>query len=177
MSFSVVAVSLKNNRSSRSVLAAVRKGKDPSLFTVVFEDTAALAGLVVAFIGVLLSHLLNVPELDGAASVVIGMLLVSAAIWLAAESRSLLVGEVADPEIVAALRDAALSDPAVVDLGEVLTMHLGPEQVLLNIEVTFVSGITVEEVDSAIRRVGRCIQLTHPQVTHIFGEVRNRQTP
>ncbi len=64
-----------------------------------------------------------------------------------------------------------------MDLGEVLTMHLGPEQVLLNIEVTFVSGITVEEVDAAIRRVEQRIQLTHPQVTHIFVEVRNRQTP
>ena len=176
MSFTVAWRAFKANRGSLNVLTAIHRGKDPSLFTVVFEDTAALAGLVVAFIGVLLSHLLNVPELDGAASVVIGLILVSAAVWLAAESRSLLVGEVADPEIVAALRDAALADPDVMELGEVLTMHLGPEQVLLNIEVTFRSGITVEDVDATIRRIEQRIQLTYPQVTHIFVEVRNRQS-
>ena len=87
------------------------------------------------------------------------------------------MGEVADPEIVAALRDAALTDPSVMDLGAVLTMHLGPDQVLLNIEVTFRSGITVEEVDAAVRRIEQRIQLPYPQVTHIFVEVRNRQTP
>lgn len=177
MSFTVAWRAFKSHKGSRNVVTAVRRGKDPSLFTVVFEDTAALAGLIVAFIGILLSHLLGIPELDGAASVVIGMILVSAAIWLASESRSLLVGEVADPEIVSALRDAALCDPAVADLGDVLTMHLGPEQVLLNIEVTFKSGITVEEVDDAIRRIEQRIQLPYPQVTHIFVEVRNRQTP
>ncbi len=123
-------------------MAAVRRGKDPSLFTVVFEDSAALLGLFVAFLGVLLSDLLEMPVLDGAASVVIGLILVSAAIWLAEESRSLLVGEVADPEIVAALREIAMNDPAVMDLGEVLTMHLGPDQVLLNIEVEFSAADT-----------------------------------
>ncbi len=177
MSFTVAWRAFKQNRGSRSVVAAIRRGKDPSLFTVVFEDSAALLGLAVAFIGVLLSDVLDMPELDGAASVVIGLILVSAAVWLAAESRSLLVGEVADPEIVEALRGAALGDPAVMDLGEVLTMHLGPDQILLNIEVTFRPGITVEDVDSAVRRIEQRIQIPYPQVTHIFIEVRNRQTP
>ncbi len=176
MSFTVAWRAFKQNRGSRGVLSAVRLGKDPSLFTVVFEDTAALAGLFVAFVGVLLSDLLGIPELDGAASVVIGLILVSAALWLAAESRSLLVGEAADPDIVAALRRAALADEAVMELGEVLTMHLGPEQVLLNIEVTFRSGISVEEVDAAVRRIENRIQLDYPQVTHIFVEVRNRRS-
>ena len=131
-----------------------------------------------AFIGVLLSHLLNVPELDGAASVVIGLILVSAAIWLAAESRSLLVGEVADPEIVAALRDAALSDPAVD--GPRRSAHHAPRarsRCCSTSRSPSGSGIPVEEVDAAIRRIEQRIQLTYPQVTHIFVEVRNRQTP
>jgi divalent metal cation (Fe/Co/Zn/Cd) transporter len=158
------------------VIAAIHRGKDPSLFTVVFEDTAALVGLFVAFVGVLASDLLDMPILDGAASVVIGLILVCSAIWLAQESRSLLVGEVADPEIVAALREIALTDSAVLDLGEVLTMHLGPEQVLLNIEVRFRSQIPVEEVDAAVRRIEKRIQIPYPQVTHIFIEVRNSQS-
>jgi cation diffusion facilitator family transporter len=177
MSFTVAWRAFKRNRGTLNVITAIHRGKDPSLFTVVFEDTAALAGLFVAFVGVLLGDLLHQPRFDGAASVVIGLILVSSAVWLAAESRSLLVGEVADPEIVAALRDAALCDPQVMDLGEVLTMHLGPEQVLLNIEVTFRPGIPVEEVDATVRRIEQRIQLTYPQVTHIFVEARNRQTP
>lgn len=173
MSFTVAWRAFRANRGSRSVFAAVRRGKDPSIFTVVFEDSAALLGLLVAFVGVLLSDLLDMPVLDAVASVVIGLILVSAAFWLAQESRSLLVGEVADPEIVAALREIALTDPAVVALGEVLTMHLGPEQVLLNIEVQFEPGIPVEEVDAAVRRIEKRIQVPYPQVTHIFVEVKN----
>jgi cation diffusion facilitator family transporter len=173
LSFSVAWRTFRSSRGSRSVVAAIRRGKDPSLFTVVFEDSAALLGLLVAFIGVLLSDLLDKPVLDGAASVVIGLILLSSAAWLAEESRSLLVGEVADPEIVAALREAAMADPAVMDLGEVLTMHLGPDQVLLNIEVQFMPQIPVEEVDAAVRRIEKRIQGPYPQVTHIFVEVRN----
>jgi cation diffusion facilitator family transporter len=177
ISFTIAWRAFGTHRGSRSVVAAVRRGKDPSLFTVVFEDSAALLGLVVAFLGVLLSHLLDAPVLDGAASVVIGLILVSSAVWLAEESRSLLVGETADPEIVQAFREIALDDPAVMGLGEVLTMHLGPDQVLLNIEVQFCPRIPVEEVDAAVRRIEKRIQVPYPQVTHIFVEVLNAQSP
>ncbi len=176
ISFTIAWRAFKTQRGSRSIVAAVRRSKDSSLFTVVFEDSAALVGLFVAFMGVLLSDLLDMPVLDGAASVVIGLILVSAAVWLAEESRSLLVGEVADPEIVAALRQVAMNDPAVMDLGEVLTMHLGPDQILLNIEVQFMPQIPVEEVDAAVRRIEEQIQVPYPQVTHIFVEVRNSQS-
>jgi cation diffusion facilitator family transporter len=175
VSFTVAWRAFRTHRGSRGVLAAVRGGKDPSLFTVVFEDSAALLGLVVAFFGVLASDISGIHELDGAASVVIGIILVSAALWLAAESRSLLVGEVADPEIVAALREIAMTDPAVMNLGEVLTMHLGPDQVLLNIDVEFRPRIPVEEVDAAVRRIEKQMQGPYPQVAHIFVEVRNEQ--
>jgi cation diffusion facilitator family transporter len=177
LSFTVAWRAFRTARGTRNVITAVRRGKDPSLFTVVFEDSAALLGLLVAFLGVLLSDLLDMPVLDGAASVVIGLILVSAAVWLAEESRSLLVGEVADPDIVAALREIALSDPAVLARGEVLTMHLGPDRVLLNIEVQFTPKIPVEEVDAAVRRIEKRIQVPYPQVTHIFVEVRNAQSP
>ncbi len=176
ISFTVAWRAFRRHKGNRNVITAVRRGKDPSLFTVVFEDTAALLGLVVAFLGVLLSDLLDMPILDGAASVAIGLILVSAAIWLAEESRSLLVGEVADPDLVAELRRIASADPAVMDLGDVLTMHLGPDQVLLNIEVQFRPAIPVEEVDAAVRRIERQIQVPYPQVTHIFVEVRNAQS-
>ena len=171
ISFSVAWRAFRTHKKGKKTLTAIRHGKDPSLFTVLFEDTAALLGLVVAFLGVLLSHVLHAPVLDGVASVVIGVILVCAALWLARESRSLLVGEAADPELVAAVREIALADPAVVGLGAVLTMQLGPEEVLLNIEVQFAPGSTVETIQAAIRRIEEHIKGPYPQVSRIFVEV------
>ena len=136
-----------------------------------FEDTAALLGLVVAFVGVASSHLLHKPVFDGLASVVIGCILVVAALWLAYESRSLLVGEAADPEMVAEIRRIVLEDPAVTGLGVVLTMHLGPDDVLLNIEVKFTPGLPAEDIHAAVHRIEESINDPYPEVTRIFIEV------
>ncbi len=177
LSFSVAWKAFRHSRRGRPTIAAIRQGKDPSLFTVLFEDTAALAGLVVAFIGILLSHLLHAPAADGAASVIIGLILVTAALWLARESRSLLVGEAADPELVAALEEIALTDPAVVGLGAVLTMHLGPDEVLLNIEVQFAPGSTVEAIHQAVHRIEKRIADRFPEVNRVFVEVEAPSSP
>ena len=171
ISFSVAWKAFGTTKGSRRVLSAIHHGKDPSMFTVLFEDTAALLGLGVAFIGVFLSHQLEEPFIDGLASVIIGCILVCAAGWLAYESRSLLVGEGADPELVAAVRAIALADPAVVGLGAVLTMHLGPEDVLLNIEVRFTPGLPAEDIHAAVHRIEERIAEPHPEVNRIFIEV------
>jgi cation diffusion facilitator family transporter len=170
-SFSVAWRVFRGTRGGRHTLSAIHHGKDPSLFTVLFEDTAALLGLVVAFVGVFLSHQLDAPVLDGLASVVIGCILVVAALWLAYESRSLLVGEAADPVMVADIRRIVLEDPAVTGLGVVLTMHLGPDDVLLNIEVTFTPGLAAEEIHEAVHRIERRINELYPAVSRIFIEV------
>jgi len=172
ISFTIAWRTFKQAKGTRSVFTAIRHGKDPSLFTVLFEDTAALLGLVVAFVGVFLSHQLDMPVLDGAASVGIGAILVVAALWLAYESKSLLVGEAADPEVVAAIREIALADPDVQGLGVVLTMHLGPEEVLLNLEVQFTPGLTAECIHEAVLRIEERITAQYPQVTRIFIEVQ-----
>ena len=177
LSFSVAWKSFRATKKNRPTLAAIHQAKDPSLFTVLFEDSAALLGLFVAFLGVLLSHLLNAPTIDGAAAVVIGLILVCAALWLAYESRSLLVGEAADPELVAALRELALADPSVVGLGAVLTMHLGPEEVLLNIEVQFTPGSTAEQIHMAIHRIEKEISARYPEVDRVFIEVEVPASP
>lgn len=171
ISFTVAWRAFRRVKGSRRVLTAIHHGKDPSLFTVLFEDAAALLGLGVAFLGVFLSHALGLPVLDAAASVVIGVILVCSAGWLAYESRSLLVGEAADPELVAAIRKIALSDPAVTGLGAVLTMHLGPDDVLLNIEVGFAPGLPAEGIHAAVHRIEDRIAARHPEVTRIFVEV------
>lgn len=171
LSFSVAWKAFRKTKGSKRTFAAIHHGKDPSLFTVLFEDTAALLGLVVAFFGVFISHQLEAPAIDGAASVVIGFILICAAGWLAYESRSLLVGEAARPELVAAVRKIALSDPAVVGLGTVLTMHLGPEEVLLNIEVQFTRGLPAEDIHAAVHRIEERISEPFPEVSRIFVEV------
>lgn len=170
-SFTIAWRVFRKHKQGRGLVEAIHRGKDPSLFTVLFEDTAALLGLAVAFLGVLLSHLLHAPVLDGVASVIIGCILVCAALWLAYETKSLLVGEAADPELVATIKDIALSDPAVVGLGAVLTMHLGPKDVLLNIEVQFKPDLTVAEVRAAINRIEQRIAGPFPEVSRIFVEV------
>ena len=171
ISFSVAWRAFRGTRGGRRALAAIHHGKDPSLFTVLFEDTAALLGLAVAFLGVFLSHQLHATVLDGLASVIIGLILVCAAGWLAYESKSLLVGEAADPRMVAAIREIALADPAVTGLGVVLTMHLGPEDVLLNIEVQFTPGLPAEQIHTAVHRIEERITARHPEVSRIFIEV------
>ena len=173
LSFSVAWRTFRGSRSrrGRSTIAAIHHGKDPSLFTVLFEDTAALMGLAVAFVGVFLSHQLDAPWLDGTASIVIGCILVVAALWLAYESRSLLVGEAADPEMVAEIRRIVLDDPAVTGLGVVLTMHLGPDDVLLNIEVKFTPGLTAEDMHAVVHRIEERITEPFPEVNRIFIEV------
>ena len=171
LSFSVAWRTFRGTRGSRRTLSAIHHGKDPSLFTVLFEDTAALIGLAVAFVGVASSHLLHEPVLDGLASIVIGCILVVAALWLAYESRSLLVGEAADPEMVTEIRRIVLDDPAVTGLGVVLTMHLGPDDVLLNIEVKFTPGLPAEEIHAAVHRIEERINDPYPEVTRIFIEV------
>ncbi len=171
ISFTVAWRAFRRHKKGRSTLQAIHLGKDPSLFTILFEDTAALLGLLVAFLGVLLSHLLHAPVIDGAASVVIGCILVCAALWLAYESKSLLVGEAADPELVTAIRELVLADEAVSGLGAVLTMHLGPDDVLLNIEVQFRPELTIADVHRAIRRLEESISRPYPQVNRVFVEV------
>ena len=173
MSFSVAWRAFRATKGDRPALAAIRHGKDPTLFTVLFEDTAALFGLAVAFLGVFLSHQLQRPTLDGLASVVIGLILIVAALWLAVESKSLLVGEAADPELVSDVRELALADPDVTGLGAVLTMHLGPEDVLLNIEVQFTPGLPAEEIHTVVHRLEAAIAARYPEVSKIFIEVES----
>jgi divalent metal cation (Fe/Co/Zn/Cd) transporter len=172
-SFTVAYRAFRTVKGDRRALSAIHHGKDPSLFTVLFEDSAALAGLVVAFVGIYLAHALENPYIDGAASVVIGCILAVVAVWLAWESKGLLVGESADPHLVDDVRRFAGDDPVVTGVGAVLTMHLGPEEVLLNLEVEFAPGTPAEEIHASIHRIEERITADHPEVNRIFIEVES----
>jgi cation diffusion facilitator family transporter len=149
---------------------AVRRSKDPTTFMVLFEDSAALIGLAVAFVGIAFGHLLGTPYLDAAASVIIGLLLAAVAAVLAHETRGLLTGESADPRVVASIRALAEADPAVERVRRPLTMHLGPEQVLLALDVQFRPGLTAPDVEAAVDRLEAAIRARHPKVRHIYLE-------
>jgi len=159
-------------RGSGSLLQAIRRSKDPTLFTVLFEDTAALLGLVIAFGGVAGSHYFGIPELDGLASIGIGLILAAVAILLAVESKGLLIGESADPEIVEAIETMVQSDPRISHTNEILTMHLGPNEVLLNASFDFIDGLPAQEVEQAISEFEWRIKQQHPSIRRVFIEAQ-----
>ena len=164
---------LKSKPEGVSIFRAVRRGKDPTVFTVMFEDAAALLGLLFAFLGVFLGHVLENPYLDGAASIAIGLLLGCVAAWLAAESKGLLVGEAALPNEVAAIEKAARDDPAVTRAGRPVTMYLGPQSILVGLDVNFDDALTADRIEEAVRRLEEAVKKAVPKVTHVYIEARS----
>jgi len=154
---------------------ALRTSKDPSIVILFFEDSAALVGLVIAFLGVFLGHLWNSPVPDGIASLAIGLLLAGVASFLVAQSRGLLLGESVDPEILADIRAIVGADPAVVEAKYPLTMHLGPEEVLMNLEIDFSPGLPPGQITESINRLEQEIRRRHPEVQRIFIEAHALQ--
>lgn len=152
-------------------IQAVHRGKDPSIFIVLLEDSAAIIGLVVAFTGILLSHITGSPAYDAAAAVIIGLILAGTAILLAVETKSLLIGESANKEVVQAIRDMASLCKEIKRVNEVLTMHMGPDFILVNISVDFVDPILATEVEVTVAGLDRTIKQAYPQVKRIFIEI------
>jgi cation diffusion facilitator family transporter len=157
-------------------IEAVQRGKDPSMFVVLFEDSAAMLGLVVAFLGVYLSDATGVLYFDGIASVIIGIILGGTAVWLAYETKGLLIGESANKNVVQGIRLITSSYPEVEYVNEVLTLHMGPDFILVNLSVDFKDSITAAEVESIISKIDVSIKHDFPQVKRIFIEGEARKT-
>ncbi len=172
----VLAIAVRAFRAAKgstSTWREIRTTKDPTTFVVLFEDAAALLGLVVAFLGIYLGHRLGEPRFDGAASLVIGVLLMTVAGFLARESKGLLIGEGASPGMLKSIRALAEADPAVRRAINPLTMYFGPHTVLLAIEVRFAEGLSATEVAAAVDRLDRRVREAHPEIKHVFIEVRS----
>ncbi len=161
-------------RGKVPLLRAVRASKDPAVFTVLFEDTAALIGLVVAGLGIYASTSLGMPWADGAASLVIGLILALAAIVLAIETKALLIGEGADPKVVAGIVEIAQRQAFVAGVNEVRTLHFGPRDVLLNISLDAVNSLSAGAVEQGTTRFEAEVKAAHPEVTRIFVEIQAR---
>ncbi|MEM7758836.1 MAG: cation diffusion facilitator family transporter [Cyanobacteria bacterium P01_A01_bin.40] len=161
------------SKNEASFWTAIRASKDPTIFTILFEDTAALIGLFIAFLGVLGGHIWGNVYLDGVASIAIGIILCGVALLLAAESKGLLIGEGADAETVASIKQITNDDPAVERVIKVLTLHFGPQEILLNLEIKFIDDLETEELAIAVERLERSINNQHAEVKNIFIEAKS----
>jgi cation diffusion facilitator family transporter len=151
-----------------SWLQAVRRSKDPPAFIVLLENGAAMAGIIAAAIGLALSQLTHDPLYDGAASVVIGVILGFTAALLAHESKGLLIGEAADPVLVENLRRLACNQAGVVGVGYVLTVHSSPDQITVMMNVDFRDDMPAGEVERIVCRVEELARERWPAVRRLF---------
>ena len=156
-------------------LEAVRRGKDPSLFVVLFEDSAAILGLLVALIAIFLSQTTGIYAFDGIASIIIGLILAGTAAWLAYETKGLLIGECANTHVVNGIKKIAKSHAKIGHINEILTMHMGPDFILVNISVDFNDPTSANEMEIIVANLDKAIKNKFPNVKRIFIEAEARR--
>ncbi len=157
-------------RGRRGYIEAIQRAKDPSLFVVLFEDSAALLGLVIAMVAIFISDQTGWLIADGFASILIGFILAGTAIWLAYETKGLLIGEAANPRVVQGIRALINKLEGVTHTNEVLTMHMGPDFILVNISLDFIDQLGVGEIEKKIANLDRAIKQSFPEVKRVFVE-------
>jgi cation diffusion facilitator family transporter len=168
LSFRVARHELRARFPALTPFAAVKASKDPSVFAVLLEDTAALAGLGLALAGVVLAYLYDAPVFDGAASIAVGGVLVLTAVFLARETLSLMTGESASLEVLNEARAAIERDDRVDAVEELLSLHLGPRDILLAISIDFRDELTGSEVEAAARDLSNRLAGSHPAITRVY---------
>ncbi|SFP90578.1 cation diffusion facilitator family transporter [Sphingomonas rubra] len=147
---------------------AVRQSKDPATFVVLFEDSAALAGLAVAALGVWSSHAFADARLDGVASIVIGLILVAVAALLAREAKGLLIGERADPATIERIRTLVAAHRQVTAVNHVRTIHTAPDSVFVAISADFDDALTMGEGETLIERMEAELREAVPMLASIY---------
>jgi len=162
--------SFQEFKGDMSYWKAIKLSKDPGSFAVILEDLAALIGVLVAFAGIFLGHYFNEPVYDAYASILIGVILTLIAVFLAYESKGLLIGEGADPEMAKSILDLAIADPAVQETKPPLTMYFGPHEVFLALDITFNKDQSTKDLEDAITRLEKTIRTKHPIIKRIFIE-------
>jgi cation diffusion facilitator family transporter len=168
ISFVVSLRAFNKHRGKKPFWLAVKQSKDPSTFVIVFEDFADLLGLIIAFSGIYLSQLLHNDYFDGAASILIGLTLGTVSMILAKESKSLLVGEPSDSEIITSVKSIVNANPGVVSVKKILSTILGPSQSMLIIEAFFKQDLRSEELVTVTNRIRKDIQIKYPHFTKII---------
>lgn len=175
-SLSVAWKQFQEHTQGRGIWESIQASKDPTTFTVLFEDAAAMLGLLAALAGVFLSHQLDNPLFDGMASIVIGVILAAVALLLIYESKGLLVGEGVDPKILEKLNAMVKAAPEVEGIGQLVTMHFGPQSVLLAIELRFRPDQGAGEIASTVANLKKKIRESRPEIKHIFIAIDSDKT-
>jgi len=179
-SWTIALRELQRRRTQPNLIQEVHRSKDPALLAVLFEDGAAMLGLIMAATGITLASVLHAPQFDAWASIGIGVVLAAVAWWLAYESKNLLVGESIAPRKLEDIRLIVDEDPRVERLLDALTMHLGPDDVLLNLDVEFADRLSTDEVEDTVADLEERLRRAHPEIRRIFIEAkgwRRRRTP
>src|SRR6476620_6248726 len=171
-SFAVALRVFLREKGDRPFWSALHASKDPMTYTVLGEDFAALAGLAVAALGIFISHYYNLPQADGAASIVIGVILAGVAVLLIREARGLLIGEGIRPDTAAAIRELLGRHPLVRSVGPLLSMYIGPEQVLLTLDVEFDPKASAGSIAKAVKSLEQELRTRFDKITRIYIEAR-----
>ncbi len=164
----------KHSRVGKTpVIDFIRHSKDPTVFTVIVEEVSDVAGVLIALAAVFLSHVLHQPAIDGVGGVAIGLVMIVVSGVLANESRKLLIGEGADQRQVMQIRQIVEQDPEVKEVGQLLTMHLGPRNILVNIEIQFKPQGSLHRLEQTIERIESHVREKNKAVRHIFLEAKS----
>jgi cation diffusion facilitator family transporter len=158
----------RREKGELGYLAAIRESKDPTTFTVLVEDSVALLGLLIALAGIFAAQALDMPVLDGVASIGIGLLLAATAFFLARESKNLLLGEQALPAVQQAILLAAQADEEIRHVNGVSTSQIGPHVVIAALSAEFEDHLTTPQIEACIERVEAAVRSRHPEVLSIF---------
>jgi cation diffusion facilitator family transporter len=164
---------MKGTIKRKGIFRTIRESKSPAIFIIFLEDSAAIFGLGVAFAGILLTSLTKHPLFDGAASIVIGIILALVAFVLFYETKSLLIGEGVSRADMRKIKEAIATVAEVKEVVNVLTMHLGPEEILVNLDINFADGLSTDQVEQAIDKVEQAIRKELPAVKKIFVEAES----
>lgn len=157
----------------KTIIKAVHSSKDPTVFVILFEDSAALLGLLVAFVGIAAAYLLDMPVLDGLASVMIGLILAVTAFFLAVECKGLLIGESANAQSREKIARMVAGIPGILGVNEIITLHHGPQSVIVCVSVDFDDKIGSPQVEAAVSRLEIDIRAAIPEVSKVFIEAQN----
>jgi cation diffusion facilitator family transporter len=156
------------HKGNQTYFEAFRRSKDPTIFTVLLEDTAALLGLLIALIGLSCAVYFGEPRFDAAASICIAILLATTSILLARETKSLLIGESATRQVCESITEIAVADSGVRKVNGVITVQMGPDQVMAAMSAEFEDALTTTQIEACIKRIEAKIKGAREEVTTLF---------
>ena len=174
ISFTVALREFNKVRNGLGYFEAANRGKDPTFFVVLFEDSAAMIGLIVALIGVFLTQVTGNPIWDGIASIIIGLVLAFVAIWLARETKGLLIGESADEVVSEKIRTTATAHPEIDNVNEIATLHMGPNFIVVNMSLDFADSLNSRELETLVTTLSNEIKAIDPSIKRVFIEAESR---